>query len=421
MHILILLSEEFVPKSKPLAGIFQHHQAKLLEQSGHKVGVISVKQEYSVMMLLKAILYRSIGKKTGNRLDSLTVDGLLKLAYKKLFDSKSFNTRENIENISILRTEGMFPIKPSDENNLNRWVNAGKNAFTEYVKIYGKPDIIHAHNALYAGILAGEIFRIKKIPYIITEHSTAFSRGLVKSHKLIKPARSAYKNAKKVFAVSKPFRDLLATQFENINFHYLPNVIDPDLESLKPSDLPQDDNKFVFLNIAVLHEKKNQQMLIEAFEIVLAETKKNVELWIGGAGDEMDNLTKYVSEKGLHKHVKLMGQLARKDVVNAIERSDCFVLSSTHETFGVVLIEAMLFGKPVIATRCGGPEGFVEDHVGVLVEKNNKEELVQAMMRMMKNAGKYDADTIRNFSIEEFGREAFLKKINKIYKEALLQ
>lgn len=90
MHILILPSEEYVPQNNPLAGIFQHHQTSILSEAGYKVGVISIKQTYSIPMLVKSLLFKCINKKVNNATDALTFGQVLALGYKKLFKLQDF-------------------------------------------------------------------------------------------------------------------------------------------------------------------------------------------------------------------------------------------------------------------------------------------------------------------------------------------
>lgn len=79
-------------------------------------------------------------------------------------------------------------------------------------------------------------------------------------------------------------------------------------------------------------------------------------LEIGGDGPEKTKLEELVTKLGINKNIKFLGQLTRDEVKNKMnEESSAFVLSSEYETFGVVVVEALALGKPVIATKCGGP------------------------------------------------------------------
>jgi glycosyltransferase involved in cell wall biosynthesis len=111
--------------------------------------------------------------------------------------------------------------------------------------------------------------------------------------------------------------------------------------------------------------------------------------------------------------------LGRDEVIAELDRSDAFVLPSTYETFGVVLIEALARGRPVIATACGGPEAFVLPEDGEIVPPGNEERLASAMVAMRSSRASYRDDQLRERAIERFGAEAFVEKIQRVYAAAI--
>jgi glycosyltransferase involved in cell wall biosynthesis len=96
---------------------------------------------------------------------------------------------------------------------------------------------------------------------------------------------------------------------------------------------------------------------------------------------------------------------------------DVFVLPSLNETFGIVVGEAMACGKPVIATRCGGPEFVVTDETGVLIDVGSLEGLTEAMSDFISGRFSFDPSVIRASVVNRFGPSAFLRNIAGIYDE----
>ncbi len=420
MHVLVIPSEEFVPQRNHAIGIFQYHQAKIMMEHGYKVGALSVTQAFSIPMLLKALIYKITMQKTGNVTDSYSFNRVLGVLYSKLFAQQKYLQEDNIEGIPVFRIEGFYYLSPSDYSNMYGWVKAGMTAFDNYVAKYGVPDIVHAHNVMYAGILAKKIKEKYNVQYVITEHSTLFARNMVTDSMLLSALAQAYKYASGVYAVSKPFCKLLSGMFRGIDFQYLPNVIDPYLEKQSFTAIEKNCDEIVFLNIAELHPKKNHQLLLEAFAQLKNDAKhKNAKLWIAGSGVEHDNIIETITMLHLQNDVKMLGLLNRDEVLQAIKDCTAVVLSSDYETFGVVLIESMLFGKPVIATKCGGPESFVNDSCGILVDKQDKNQLSNAMGKLIANIHTYNPQQIRDYTLQEFGEKRFFKDIEKIYSKAL--
>src|SRR5690606_26049472 len=105
--------------------------------------------------------------------------------------------------------------------------------------------------------------------------------------------------------------------------------------------------------------------LVKAMAIV-AQTRPDIRCVVAGDGDQEPILRTEIARLHLHDTVRLLG--FRHDAHSIIAAADAFVLSSLAEPFGLVLLEAMSLGLPVIATRAGGPLEIVIDHeTGLLV------------------------------------------------------
>ena len=118
----------------------------------------------------------------------------------------------------------------------------------------------------------------------------------------------------------------------------------------------------------------------------------------------------------IQKQVNFLGRISQERVREEMMKSDCFVLSSNFETFGVVLIEALACGLPLIATKCGGPEDIVNEQNGILIDVENQLQLEDAMITMYKNAHNYDKEKLRNYAKEKFGEKTFIENVIKYYK-----
>jgi len=95
---------------------------------------------------------------------------------------------------------------------------------------------------------------------------------------------------------------------------------------------------------------------------------------------------------------------------------DFFVLPSFYENFGVVYIEAMACGKPVIATNAGGPKEIVNEDIGVLVPPKDVEALIKAIEYMLDNYQNYSTEKIAQYAKKRFSYEAIGKILDEVYK-----
>lgn len=418
MHILIIPSEEFLPGNSTTNGIFQYHQAKVLQEAGHKVGVISIGQSFSYPMIVKALFFKPFKKRVNNACDDYSASELLSLTYRKTFRLEHFLHPENVKGIDVLRVDGFYYLPPVENQNHVGWIKAGITAFKEYIRLNGRPAIIHAHNAVYAGMLAKEIQQKFGVPYIITEHSTVFARKAISKQSILQRIKEAYDNSALLTCVSEPFSRLLNEMFSFNRFQCLHNVLDPDFEGKVQNPNSEKSKNFIFLNIAELHPKKDHQLLLKGFKQVYKQYPHS-RLWIGGDGEMADSLKELVQKENLQEAVKFLGLLNRDQVFDALQKAGCFVLTSKYETFGVVVIEAMLLGKPVIVTRCGGPESFVTTETGMVINKENLPELINAMKEMINKAGSYDSRQISEYARKRFGAVSFVNRVSEFYEEAI--
>lgn len=380
MHILIIPSEHFITQTQPLGGIFQYHQAKALNNAGHQIGVLSV------------------GYITPRYLIS-------KYIYKK---------EEKINDINIKRyyKQLYFPHRYMPFKILkNNYIKMADKLYSEYIKEFGMPDVIHAHNFLYAGVVAEFLKDNYGIKYIVTEHSSSFVRNKLSNEK-IRSIENIAKKASKVTAVSSSFNKILE-EYTKTNIDLLSNIVDDFFFQKKFQN--KISNDFIFLHIASLDKNKNQEFLIRSFEKI-AKLNDKIYLNIAGDGYMRNFLESLVKKLDIEKQVNFLGRISQERVREEMMNSDCFVLSSNFETFGVVLIEALACGLPLIATKCGGPEDIVNRQNGILINVENQLQLQDAMITMYKNASKYDKQKLRSDAKDRFGEKAFIKNAMKYYE-----
>lgn len=286
-----------------------------------------------------------------------------------------------------------------------------KNIFARLIKEGKRPDIIHAHSVLWGGWAAAKISKQHDIPLIITEHSSAFVRGLIKEYQ--KPfIREAFDQANKVIVVGPSLEKELEKYTEKEKIILIPNIVNTSL--FKPNDNIQKSNKFRFFSLAFLTYNKGFDVLLKAFAKAF-KGNEEVELVIGGDGEERGNLEKLAVDLEIEKQVTFLGELSREQAAMEMQKCDVFVLASRFETFGVVFIEALACGKPIIATKCGGPEMIVNEKNGLLVANQNIEELSNALLKIKLNYSRYRKEEIISDCYTRFSKDKVCEQIIKQY------
>jgi glycosyltransferase involved in cell wall biosynthesis len=139
-----------------------------------------------------------------------------------------------------------------------------------------------------------------------------------------------------------------------------------------------------------------------------------------GGGSDLPRLRRLAVELGIPDHVHFLEGLTREELAGCYARAEIFALPSAGEGFGLVFLEAMAFGRPVVGASCGGITDIVEDGVnGLLVQPSNQSRLAEALDQLLRDEsmrarlGLCGAEIVRHkFSFENFrhGLEQILRE-----------
>ncbi|MBI4775731.1 MAG: glycosyltransferase [Deltaproteobacteria bacterium] len=301
------------------------------------------------------------------------------------------------------------------------WDRAARLLFQRYVDAFGTPDIIHAHSALFAGVTARRLRLAYGIPYVITEHSSVFATRRLKAWEVPQIER-AFRCAEARIMVSPSLGHLLEGRFDgNVRpWIWIPNMVSNMFQPSPKRDRLEADRPFVFLNVGFLREGKGQGLLIDSFARVF-QGEAGVGLRIVGDGGLREKLEAQAARLGVEDQVTFLGGLGREDVLRQMQACDAYVLSSDYETFGVVLVEALACGKPVVATACGGPECIVDETNGLLVPPGDVEAMASALREMRSRAHTYDPGAISRDCRSRFGAETVARELTAVYRDVILK
>jgi len=139
-----------------------------------------------------------------------------------------------------------------------------------------------------------------------------------------------------------------------------------------------------------------------------------------GDGDDLPRLEKIANDLGVSASVRFLTNLSRKEIAACYARSEIFALPSTGEGFGLVFLEAMAFGKPLIGAARGGITDIIEDKVnGMLVPAEDLKSLVEALAELLENEslrielGRRGAENVRH----RYSFDVFVNDLERIIEE----
>ncbi len=306
-------------------------------------------------------------------------------------------------------------------------------AFFELIYIVKKYhyDIVHTHNSK-AGFIGRLAAKIAGVPLVIhTIHGFAF-------HDFEKPwrrklfiflERLAAKWADKLIVISQPLKEwglsvgigreeqytLIYSGIEMDKFKVNIDVNKKKKEfGIKPTDL-------VVGMVAKLWKGKGHECVLKAAKKIIKKIP-NTKFMFVGEGYLYEKIRDLRDKLGLNSYVIFTG--FRKDIPEITSIFDVAVLASYFEGLGRVILEAMILGKPVVATEVGGIVDVVEDGVtGILIPPNNSDALSDALIRLLYDEGlrKRIGENAKKRIDERFSAQTMIDRIHHLYRSLLMK
>ena len=265
------------------------------------------------------------------------------------------------------------------------------------------------------GPVAYWLQRLLKLPYVLVAHG-------VDVHKDLSPARiRALRCANRLIGVSRHSGErllalpgILADQIS-----YLPNTFDEtrfitgqaDTELRKRYRIPPERRIILTLGrLTAAEGYKGYDVIVQGLAKVIKEVPDSHYL-ICGRGDDTPRIQSMVNERQLAERVTLTGFVQDEELPAHYRLADLFAMPSTGEGFGIVFLEAMACGVPVLAgNRDGSVDALANGELGCLVDPLDVDAVASGLISMLKKQGPpwwYDPEELRSKVLSRFGREVF--------------
>ena len=377
---ILLVSRGYPTKQEPTWGCFERDQAEALSQLGHKVTIISVDIRFRWY-------WRKLGI-TQQYINGVSIYNLFCIPYALLF---FLPTRLKHRFYAFLY----------------------KKLCKRVIKTEGKPDVIYAHylNYMYYGI---QMQKDLDIPLVGIEHWSEMGKKDIQAT-AIQHAQQIYSNLDQLIVVSSALEKNIVTNIQtNTPIHIVNNMVGQEF-FYTPS---HQNVTLTIVSTGGLIHRKGYDLLIEALSR-MTHMPKSWQLLIIGDGILKHTFEKSIIEKGLQDHIKLVGRKNKNQIADIFHNSDFFVLPSRNETFGVVYIEALACGLPVIATDCGGPSDIVTSENGVIVPCEDIEALVKAIRYMIDHLNNYNRKAIAEDCVARFAPKVIAQQLIEIFEQTI--
>ena len=299
------------------------------------------------------------------------------------------------------------------QGNIKGLFQTNEHNFNQFRSKVGQIDIIHAQ-ASYPGALIAEYLSQKyNIPYVVTIRMSPFpfKEFLTRHGKLLKLISYPLKNANRLIATSHSLQKTLV-EYELSNSSVIHNPVDTKLFQPIVHNSPG----IQILAVGRLEFQKGFDLLLQAITKI---PEIDLTVRIGGAGSQKHQLKRLSQTLNIDHKVEWLGELSREQVAHEMQHCNFYVLSSRHETFGNVILEALACGKPVVATKCGGPADIITEENGFLCESENVLDLANYIEKMCHNYQDFSSETIRNYILTRFSPKAFSENMERVYSSVI--
>lgn len=288
-------------------------------------------------------------------------------------------------------------------------------------KIY----LIHAHSLFSDGGVAYLLNKKYNIPFVVAIRNTDINKYYKYAFHLRKFALNILLKSKKCIFISSPYRDLVVKEY--VSNKYKNNI------AKKSIVIPNGVSKFWFNNInyqqkeidsrnvkiisvGVINRNKNVLNAIKACSQIMKDESINIQFYLVGSISDYNYFNKIMK----YKFVKYFGYITQDELLSLYKNSDMFVMPSIHETFGLVYVEAMSQGLPVIYTKRQGFDSQFEDgSVGYGVDPENISDIANKINQILieyKNISNGVADKISEFDWDKIA-QIYLK----LYHECIFE
>jgi len=309
------------------------------------------------------------------------------------------------------------------DEEIQQYIDAWRRHIDEAIKSF-QPDVIHAHHVWITPYVAQET----GLPYVISCHGTDLMgfekgpnyrsialKGAQSAHAIIAISNQVQNDAINAYQLPKEKIPLIGNGFGTDYFKLIEDATKARV--LEEQGLPITDKPLVSF-VGKFTDFKGIDVLLKAaaiYEKKLPGTR-TVIVGHGGLWDEMQALKKELNLQNVH----FLGHKSQDVLARIYNAADVSIVPSRIEPFGLVAVEALACGTPVVATNAGGLPDFINDKVGALVPVGDEKGLADAIISELANNTKQTKGVYANqYAYESYTWEKQVAKMVKLYEGAI--
>jgi glycosyltransferase involved in cell wall biosynthesis len=303
--------------------------------------------------------------------------------------------------------------------------------FVDWVLPSLKLDVIHSHHPVLIGNAAAHQARQLDLPLVFTHHTRykMYSHYVPLSSKLVETAIDQWlddymSKCHHIIVPSESVKQVLADEYgitsqitvvpTGLNLLLYENI---DGQAVRETKGWGQDT--VLVSVGRLAKEKNQEMLLQAVSHVM-QTHANVRLVLIGDGDERKLLQKLAKQLDIANKVEFTGNMPHEEVIAHLKAADIFCFASITETQGLVTMEALAAGLPVVAVDAPGTRDVMNHDQEGLLTANDSRALAQAIETVITSQDLHQRfKTAARNRAESLSIDAQVQKLVGVYEQAI--
>jgi len=300
-------------------------------------------------------------------------------------------SRETVNNVDVLRVPVYFrkELQAANMPSLAAFVVNGLRMAKEITRM-GDFDIVNTHFVLPTGPVGARISKVLSVPNVLSVHGG----DLYDPSKFMSPHRHAPLRvaARQLLRSADAVVGQSENTISNVNHYYDKNILCEKIplgipRVTQPSPIRQElgitEDEVVLITVGRLVSRKGVEQLVEQLHSI---KDNKLRLVIVGDGPKLAELKKLAESLGVASRVHFAGQVSEDEKLALLAGADIFVSTSQHEGFGLVFLEGMAAGLPVICYNHGGQTDFIADEQhGFVVRLNDKETFKSRIERLAQD------------------------------------
>ena len=374
------------------------------------------------MNIAKALKNAGLEVKVITAANSLEFPDMEKIELHPIFFKNNYEA-ENIIDFNVPCFD-QYPTSDVVFYNLTKeqiavYIEEFRKVLEEEIKIF-KPDIIHTQHLWIWSSIMGDY----NIPAVVTSHGSDMM-GYDIDNSFYPYCLKAIQSCKKIITISKNNNEAVVARFPEAREKVvtLKNGYDPKVFYLKNYDKKEILKKYkiekeyekIVLYAGRLTENKGIDVLLKAASKY--EDGKTLTI-IAGGGGLLKTLKKHAKELNL-KDIAFVGDQSQRKLSKLYNIADVLAVPSRVEGFGLVAVEALACGTPVVATNNGGMVDFINEKVGALVDVEDDIALEKEISKILSGKRVFERTSLANYAKENYSQEVVIKQLINLYKEVI--